>query len=70
MSEFNVEKESARLVIRPLKMEDYQNWLREFNARHPSQHPYDPGKMDMSECTEEWFRDLVNKHQELAINDT
>ncbi|PFG15355.1 GNAT family N-acetyltransferase [Bacillus sp. es.036] len=70
LSEFNLQKESARLVIRPLKMEDYQNWLREFNARRPSQHAFDPGKMDMSECTEEWFKDLVYKHQNLAISDT
>ena len=70
MSEFNLQKESARLVIRPLKTEDYQNWLSEFNARLPSQHAYDPGKMDMSECTEEWFKDLVHKHQNLAISDT
>ncbi len=69
MKEFNLQKESARLVIRPLKMEDYHNWLHEFSVRFPSQHAYDPGKLDMSECTEEWFNELVHKHQELAISD-
>ncbi|MFK3961093.1 GNAT family N-acetyltransferase [Guptibacillus hwajinpoensis] len=69
MKEFSVQKESARLVIRPLKLEDYQNWLSEFNARFSQQHAYDPGNLDMSECTEEWFKDLVNKHQDLAISD-
>ncbi|WP_371320156.1 GNAT family N-acetyltransferase [Chengkuizengella axinellae] len=57
-------------MIRPLIEEDYQNWLNEFNNRLPSQHKYDKGKMDMSECTQEWFHQLVENHQQLAINDT
>lgn len=37
--------------------------------RHPSQHRHDKGKMDMSECTLDWFHDLVDRHQELARTD-
>ena len=61
--------ETDRLVIRPLKNEDYQNWLHAFENRLPSQYRHDKGIMDMSECTEEWYTDLVKTHQELALND-
>ena len=61
--------ETERLVIRPLRKDDYENWLHEFENRHPSQHRHDQGKMNMSECTLEWFHNLVDKHQELALTD-
>ncbi|MBA9028534.1 GNAT family N-acetyltransferase [Peribacillus huizhouensis] len=67
---FDFISETERLVIRPLKNEDYQNWLNEFKNRFPSQHRHDKGKIDMSECTEEWFHNLVKKHQTLALSDT
>jgi RimJ/RimL family protein N-acetyltransferase len=61
--------ETTRLVIRPLRDEDYANWLHEFESRAPSLHQHDPGKLDMSECTPEWFEQLVERHQELARTD-
>jgi len=61
--------ETDRLIIRPLKNADYKNWLNAFENRFPSKYKHDKGKMDMSECTEEWFANLVKKHQELALND-
>ena len=67
---FDFISETERLVIRPLKNVDYNNWLNEFNNRFPSQHRHDIGKIDMSECTEEWFHNLVKKHQTLALSDT
>ncbi|PEZ83021.1 GNAT family protein [Bacillus sp. AFS017274] len=69
MNKFDFISETERLVIRPLKENDFKNWLREFKNRLPSQHRYDQGKIDMSECTEEWFTNLVEKHQELAVDD-
>jgi [ribosomal protein S5]-alanine N-acetyltransferase len=66
---FNVSCETERLVIRPLENGDYLNWLDQFNSRLPSQNRHDQGKMDMSECTEEWFDKLVSKHQDLAVKD-
>jgi [ribosomal protein S5]-alanine N-acetyltransferase len=69
LNTFDYIAESERLVVRPLKEEDYKNWLNEFNNRLPSQHRHDKGKIDMSECTEEWFTNLVKKHQELALTD-
>lgn len=67
---FEVVSETERLLIRPLKKADYENWLNEFENRYPSQHRHDKGKIDMSECTQEWFKNLVDKHQELALTDT
>jgi [ribosomal protein S5]-alanine N-acetyltransferase len=67
--EFDIVLETERLVVRPLKKQDYKNWFIEFENRHPSQHSHDKGKIDMSECTFEWFANLVDKHQELALTD-
>jgi len=67
---FSFISETERLIIRPLKYEDYANWLSEFENRNLSQNIYDKGKIDMSECTLEWFHNLVDKHQELALTDT
>ncbi|RJE87521.1 N-acetyltransferase [Paenibacillus sp. 1011MAR3C5] len=69
MNGFHSRSETERLVIRPLAKEDYSNWLHAFEARHPSKSKYDQGKRDMSECTEEWFYRLVDRHQELALDD-
>ncbi len=66
---FDVVSESERLIVRPLQQNDYKNWLHEFNSRFPSRHRHDPGRIDMSECTEEWFLDLVDQHQKKAVSD-
>lgn len=66
---FDYVSATERIVIRPLKKADYKNWLSEFEKRYPSQHRHDKGKIDMSECTQEWFENLVDKHQELALTD-
>ncbi|MDQ0160773.1 GNAT family N-acetyltransferase [Alkalibacillus salilacus] len=67
---FEYVSETERLVLRPLKKADYENWLNEFNRRYPSQHRHDTGRTDMSDCTEEWFNKLIDKHQNLALTDT
>lgn len=66
---FDVASETERLIIRPLESSDYNEWMYGFTGRTESQSKHDPGKMDMSECTEDWFDELVYKHQELAKND-
>lgn len=67
---FNIVSETERLEIRPLNIADYEKWLEGFNNRQLSKHRHDLGKIDMRECTLEWFTNLVNKHQELALKDT
>jgi ribosomal-protein-alanine N-acetyltransferase len=69
LNKFNYNRETARLIIRPYNKEDYSNWLTQFNNRMPSQHKYDEGKVDMSICTEEWFGELVDRHQQMASDD-
>lgn len=66
---FDNYRTTKRLVIRPLKVKDYLIWLEGFNGRKPTQYKYDPGKIDMSECTDSWFKKLVARHQELAEED-
>ncbi|WP_409293316.1 GNAT family N-acetyltransferase [Peribacillus sp. SCS-37] len=68
--EFSARIETERLVIRPLQVKDYWNWLESFKSRQPSQNRHDPGRLDMSICTQEWFSSLVQKHQELGVQDT
>jgi [ribosomal protein S5]-alanine N-acetyltransferase len=67
---FTYKAETERLTVRPLTRGDYASWYQGFNDRLPSQYSHDPGKLDMSECTEEWFASLVMKHQTLAVEDT
>lgn len=66
---FNYKIKTDRLIVRPYEKQDYQNWLTQFENRLPSQHKFDDGKIDMSICTEEWFSLLVEKHQQMAMDD-
>lgn len=69
MEKFDYRSETERLIIRPLQKDDYINWLNEFENRFPSQHRHDQGKVDMTECTRDWFHHLVDRHQKLACTD-
>ncbi|WP_417899826.1 GNAT family N-acetyltransferase [Bacillus haimaensis] len=69
MESFTYNVETDRLNIRPFIKEDYLNWLNQYNNRMTSQHIYDDGKIDMSICTEEWFEELIDKHQQMALDD-
>ena len=70
MNTFTYKTETERLIVRPLAEKDYSEWYRGFNGRRASQYRHDQGKLDMGECTEEWFSSLVEKHQTLASEDT
>lgn len=65
----NLYVETERLIVRPFSNEDYPNWLHQHENRFPSQHKYDQGKIDLSECTEIWFHHMVESHQELIEKD-
>lgn len=62
-------RKTERLTIRYLREGDYDNWLSGFENRKASQYKYDEGKQDMSECTRDWFRDLVSRHQKFVEED-
>ncbi|CEG29470.1 GNAT family N-acetyltransferase [Bacillus sp. B-jedd] len=70
MERYPVYAETNRLVIRSLMVTDYHAWLKGFNDRMPSQHKYDDGRIDMEDCTEEWFSRLVDKYEHLAKSDS
>ncbi|WP_340391118.1 GNAT family N-acetyltransferase [Macrococcoides caseolyticum] len=65
----NLKYETERLEIRPLSINDYESWLKSFLNRSHSKYKYDDGLIDMSICTENWFRDLIDKHQSLIKDD-
>ncbi|WP_075618864.1 GNAT family N-acetyltransferase [Paenisporosarcina indica] len=69
VEKFTFFSETERLIVRPLKKSDYEKWLNGFNNRFASHHRHDEGKIDMQECTQEWFANLVDKYQRLAKND-
>ena len=69
LPEHEIASETDRLVIRPLRKEDYHRWLEGFHHKLPKQHKYDDDKMDLSEWTQDAFNDVVKKHQELANKD-
>ncbi|WEV45086.1 GNAT family N-acetyltransferase [Streptococcaceae bacterium ESL0687] len=58
-----------RLVIRPLKTTDYEEWFTGYSKRQKSQNIFDEGLLDMSICNQEWFNNLVKKHDKLREND-
>lgn len=60
---------TERLVIRPLKEDDYDTWYQGFSCRQPAQSLYDEGYLDMTACSQEWFNQLVAKHSDLASRD-
>nr|WP_100372820.1 GNAT family N-acetyltransferase [Bacillus sp. FJAT-45037] len=60
---------TQRLEIRPYQYHDYQNWYNQYINRLPSQQRYDEGRIDMSVCTEPWFYELVDRHQQAIKSD-
>ncbi|MCM3488263.1 GNAT family N-acetyltransferase [Alkalihalophilus marmarensis] len=70
MQTFQLSGFTERLIVRPYQYHDYMNWFNQYSSRKPSVHLYDEGQVDMSMCTEQWFYDLVNRHQGMAIEDS
>ncbi|MCT4786818.1 GNAT family N-acetyltransferase [Exiguobacterium aestuarii] len=69
MNRFTHQRNTSRIIVRPLEKQDYAAWLSGFTNRLVSQHEYDPGKLNMSDCTSVWFDQLVDNHQSLALED-
>ncbi|WP_071619563.1 GNAT family N-acetyltransferase [Rossellomorea aquimaris] len=61
--------ETARLIVRPFMKSDYHNWLHENMNKLPSQHKYDIGLQDMSECTEFWFHNMIDQQNVMMNSD-
>lgn len=69
MEKVKLQSETERLTLRPLQKEDYERWLEGFSKRLPSQYKYDGEKMDLKDCTQEKFNNVVTEHRELADRD-
>jgi RimJ/RimL family protein N-acetyltransferase len=61
--------DTERLILRPLQPSDYESWYAGFSGRLPKQHQYDDGQVSLEECDRQWFADLCQRHQQLALND-
>ena len=62
--------ETDRLILRPYKKEDYQNWYEQFDGRKASQYKYDEGRPhDMTRSTEGWFTNWIKNFSLLAKRD-
>lgn len=62
--------ETERLILRPFKNNDYQEWSKGFNDRLPSQYKYDEGyDPDSSEYTKKWFIDWIQGFHDDAEED-
>ena len=61
--------ETERLILRAQRPSDYDAWRAGFAGRLPSQSPYDEGLVDLTDCDENWFVGLCERHQAQAISD-
>lgn len=61
--------ETERLMLRPQRPDDYEQWYEGFARRWPSVNPYDRGWQNMTECSRDWFANLCEHHQKIAIED-
>lgn len=66
---WNLEIATKRLILRPQQPSDYEAWYAGFAERLPSQHKYDEGQIDLSECDFQWFSNLCQHHQTRALQD-
>ncbi|UZJ77659.1 GNAT family N-acetyltransferase [Fictibacillus sp. KU28468] len=64
-----LEEITERLVIRPYITNDYRNWYTQYSHCYPARNKFDEGKIDLSDYTEAWFDEMVNKHQQLMDKD-
>ncbi|WP_433750349.1 GNAT family N-acetyltransferase [Falsibacillus pallidus] len=61
--------ETQRLIIRPFKKEDYEEWRKGFDKRKPSQYKYDDGFREMPHATKDWFEKWIAGFKESAERD-
>ncbi len=61
--------DTERLILQPQQPSDYESWYAGFSGRLPKQHQYDDGQVSLEECDLQWFADLCQRHQQLALTD-
>jgi RimJ/RimL family protein N-acetyltransferase len=61
--------ETKRLILRPLKLSDYNTWFDAWTNRGPAKNRWDYGPMKAKDCGEKYFKWLLKRHRELAKKD-
>lgn len=60
---------TPRLIIRPLALEDYENWVQTYSSLHPAQNEWDEGPWDDSELTLKKFKETLKLQRERRLQD-
>ena len=60
---------TRRLIIRPLKVSDYDTWFAYYVNRMPSQSQCDEGPRAKKNCSKAIFRKMILRHKKLAKDD-
>lgn len=66
---WNLELVTEKLILRPQQPNDYEVWYAGFAGRLPSQYKHDEGQVDLSDRDFQWFCNLCQHHQKLALQD-
>jgi len=66
---WNLTLSTERLILRPQQPSDYEAWYTSFASRLPKKHDYDAGFVDLEGCDFQWFSELCQRHQKLALTD-
>ncbi len=61
--------ETDRLLVRPLLLEDYPNFLTGFQESLPSQNRFDDGLFDIGFLTIKWYEELLARRKREAEAD-
>ena len=64
-----ISKKSKRLVIRPLQLQDYENWAQAHSNRLPPQNAWDQANWKSSELTKDKFHKLLKKQKDFRAGD-
>ena len=60
---------TPRCVVRPVRDDDYVDFIAGYEYCLPSQNRFDDGRIDMSEYTKEWFSTLIDRRAGEAESD-
>jgi len=60
---------TRRLVLRAIKLNDYQAWFDAYTKRRPAQSRWDVGHFTAEKCSKEIFKKVISEHKQLANND-
>lgn len=57
---------TKRLVIRPYKLSDYQEWFYAYTCCYKKRSKFDRGRLNANDCSKDIFKKIITRHQRLA----